>query len=72
MSVPVGIPANAGPPELARRHACSPRRLGGAVQQSDYRHQYMVSADGQRFLIVTVREGADSPITVILNWKPKP
>jgi hypothetical protein len=32
----------------------------------------MVSRDGQRFLIVTVGEGAIAPITVILNWKPAP
>jgi hypothetical protein len=33
---------------------------------------YMVSSTGQRFLISTVAEEATSPITVILNWKPKP
>ena len=32
-------------------------------------HQYIVSADGQRFLIDTVVEEAASPIVVILNWK---
>jgi len=42
------------------------------VQQADFRHQYMVSSDGQRFLVATVTEGATSPITVILNWKPRP
>jgi len=30
-----------------------------------------VSPDGQRFLIDTIIEEAPSPITVILNWKPK-
>ena len=34
-------------------------------------HQYIVSADGQRFLIDTVVEEAASPIVVILNWKPR-
>ena len=43
--------------------------LGGAVQQADYRHQYMVSPDGQRFLVATVKEEPNVPITVILNWK---
>jgi Tol biopolymer transport system component len=46
--------------------------LGGAVQQGDFRHQYVVSADGERFLVATVTEGADAPITVILNWTPRP
>ena len=34
---------------------------------------YMVSRDGQRFLMNTITEEAGtSPIIVILNWKPKP
>jgi hypothetical protein len=34
--------------------------------------QYAVSSDGQRFLINALIEDDDtSPITVILNWKPK-
>ena len=37
------------PPEVGAPVApCAPP-LGGAVQQADFRHQYMVSADGQRF-----------------------
>ena len=31
-----------------------------------------VVPDGQRFLMNTVTEEVTSPITVILNWKPKP
>jgi Tol biopolymer transport system component len=35
--------------------------------------QYVVSADGQQFLMNTLAEDVvKSPITVILNWKPKP
>ena len=30
------------------------------------------SPDGQRFLTSTVTEASISPITLILNWKPKP
>lgn len=34
------------------------------------RHQYDVSADGKRFLLTTVGEGAaNAPITVISNWR---
>ena len=36
------------------------------------RQQYVVSADGQRFLMDTIVTQAVSPITVILNWHPKP
>lgn len=45
-------------------------RVGGAVQGTA-RQQYAVSADGQRFLMNTVTDDDASPITVILNWKPK-
>ena len=34
------------------------------------RQQYVVAADGQRFLINTVEETATSPITLVLNWRP--
>ncbi len=36
-----------------------------------YARHYMVSQDGQRFLVHTVKE-VTLPITVVLNWKPKP
>jgi Tol biopolymer transport system component len=43
--------------------------IGGAVQGS-LRQNYMVSPDGQRFLMNTVvSEGPASPITLILNWR---
>jgi hypothetical protein len=45
-------------------------RLFG-IQGLNMRQQYMPSPDGQRFLVDTVTESVDSPITVILNWKPK-
>ncbi len=45
--------------------------LGGAVQQGEFRQQYMVSPDGQRFLVAAVTEVAQSPISVILNWSPR-
>src|SRR5262249_12327485 len=44
--------------------------VGGAVQ-GVYRPQYMVSPDGQRFLMSTITQEAVSPITVILNWSPE-
>ena len=44
--------------------------LAGVPQNGSGRH-YMVSRDGQRFLMDTLRE-VTIPITVVLNWKPKP
>jgi hypothetical protein len=41
----------------------------GAVAPTD-RHNYMVSPDGQRFLMNTVvGEGPAAPITLLLNWR---
>jgi dipeptidyl aminopeptidase/acylaminoacyl peptidase len=41
----------------------------GPVQA--FRQQYIVSADGQRFLMNSVIEEANTtPITIVLNWKP--
>jgi eukaryotic-like serine/threonine-protein kinase len=47
-------------------------RIGAPVLALDSQ-QYIVSSDGQRFLINTLVEEANtSAITLILNWKPKP
>ncbi len=72
MAVPIKVAMNGGAPEVGTPVTLFAPRLGGAVQQADYRHQYMVSSDGDRFLVATVTEQANSPITVILNWKPQP
>ena len=71
MAVSFRVASNAEAPELGTPVALFAPPLGGAVQQGDYRHQYMVSADGQQFLVAAVTEEANSPITVILNWKPR-
>jgi hypothetical protein len=72
MAVPIRVATNAAPPEVGTPVLLFAPPLGSAVQQADYRHQYMVSSDGQQFLVATVTEGANLPITVILNWKPRP
>jgi hypothetical protein len=47
--------------------------VGGAIAQGVSWQQYAVSADGQRFLMNTlVQEANASPMTLILNWRPKP
>ena len=72
MAVPIQVASDTGAPEVGTPVTLFAPPLGAAVQQADYRHQYMVSPDGQRFLVATVTEGATAPITVILNWKPRP
>jgi Tol biopolymer transport system component len=57
-NVEIGTPASL----FATRLAGEPRNDGG-------RH-YMVSDDGQRFLMDTLTE-VSIPITVVLNWKPQ-
>ena len=45
--------------------------FGGAHVSSPKQH-YAVSHDGQRFLmLISPEDATPSPITVILNWKPK-
>ena len=45
-------------------------RVNGTPRHAFGRH-YSVSGDGQRFLVDTLKE-ATLPVTVVLNWKPKP
>lgn len=41
----------------------------GVLTLTDFRNHYAVTADGQRFLINTTIEGADTtPITIVVNW----
>ena len=68
MAVPIGSLPTAGARSRRARSAV-PHAMGGAMPTSIDRQQYMVSSDGQRFLMNTVTEEAVSPITVILNWK---
>jgi len=43
----------------------------GAISGINVRQEYVVSPDGQRFLIDTSLQPL-SPIAVVLNWKPTP
>ncbi len=71
MAVPIRLPSNGQSVEADAPVPLFPTRVGGAVQGTN-KQQYVVSADGQRFLMNTVvTEAGASPLTVILNWKPK-
>jgi hypothetical protein len=72
MAVPIDMPAGSGTVEAGVPRALFATTIGSAVVLA-YRQQYLVSADGQSFVLNSyVTEGSASPITVILNWKPKP
>jgi eukaryotic-like serine/threonine-protein kinase len=71
-AVPIQFKAD-GQPEIGAAVRLFPTNVGGAIVQGVTRQQYDVSSDGQRFLMNTLIEETNvSPITLILNWKPKP
>jgi dipeptidyl aminopeptidase/acylaminoacyl peptidase len=71
MAVPIKISSDGKAIDAGAPRPLFGTHIGGAVS-GVYRPQYMVSADGQRFLMGTITEETFSPITVILNWKGKP
>ena len=71
MAVPVSRRTDGGLEPLAP-HALFRTKIGGAIQSAS-KAQYVVSADGSKFLMNTILDRpAASPITLILNWKPQP
>jgi Tol biopolymer transport system component len=72
MAVTIGTASNVNTMEVGTPVFLFTPPIGGAIQQGDFRPQYMVSANGQRFLVAAVKEGENSPIRVIANWKPRP
>ena len=69
MAVPIQLQSQADP-EIGTRSALftAPfRSLIGIDPQ-----QYIVSSDGQRFLINAAVDEIPAPLTVILNWRSKP
>jgi Tol biopolymer transport system component/transposase len=73
MAVPVRLMIDSRRVEVGAPAPLFATRIGGAAaSQTVLRQQYVVSADGQRFLMSTVPEVTSStPITVIMNWKPQ-
>ena len=71
MAVPSGVEAADHRFEAGTPTALFPAHPARAVEHIDG-PQYVVSADGQRFLVNTVAdEPAPPPISVIVNWQPK-
>jgi Tol biopolymer transport system component len=72
MAVPIHLVANTQTLEAGSPIPLFATRVGGALP-FPFRQQYVVSSDGQRFLMNTLADEAPSaPITVILNWKARP
>ena len=70
MAVPIQLDAQRNMVDVGTPVALFTTALAGIPQDDSGRH-YMVSRDGQRFLLDTLRE-VTIPITVVLNWKAKP
>ncbi len=73
MAVPMNLASGSSSGQTFEAGAPVPlfaTRIGGAVQGTA-RQQYVVSPNGQRFLMNTVTDEDASPITVVLNWKPR-
>jgi Tol biopolymer transport system component len=68
MAVPVDRP-NADTIDTGAPVPLFQTRLGDVLQPA-LAQQYVAAADGQRFLVSTVRQEPTSSINVILNWRP--
>ena len=72
MAVSVATASNGGL-DLGRPTLLFSARSNGVVARAGARHDYVVSPDGQRFLIDTVvTPSVIAPITLGLNWQPNP
>ena len=69
MAVPIRLDSKAMVVDAGAPVPLFATRVDSSVLSSDSQ-QYVISADGQRFLMNTVVEQAATPLTVILNWKP--
>src|SRR5438876_53656 len=72
MAVPIRLAPDGKTAEVDAPLPLFVTHIGGAVSQLVSRQNYVVSAADQRFLMNTIVDEAASPITLILNWKPKP
>jgi Tol biopolymer transport system component len=72
MAVPIRLSSNRETVELGTPAGLFATNVGSTAINTN-RQQYVVSPDGQSFVMNSVvGEATTSPITVILNWKPKP
>jgi len=70
MAVPIRLASDGKSVEPGTPLGLLATNIGSTVLLK-YRQQYLVSPDGQSFVMNSaVDEGSASPITVLLNWKP--
>jgi hypothetical protein len=69
MAVPIHLDPRGENAEVGTPAPLFLARLAG-TPRNDSARNYMVSSDGQRFLMDTLTE-VSIPITVVLNWKPQ-
>jgi Tol biopolymer transport system component len=70
-AVPIRFVSNGKTVELGTPLGLFTTNVGSGAMNTN-RQQYMVAPDGQSFVMNSVvGEASTSPITVILNWKPK-
>ena len=70
MAVSIRLDAGADTVDVGKPTPLFAARLAGQPRGDSARH-YMVSPDGERFLMDTLTEVA-LPLTIILNWQPRP
>jgi Tol biopolymer transport system component len=69
MAVSVEGPAQGGTPRLGAARRLFTPSIDGASQRGA-RHQYDVTPDGRRILVVTMLAQPQAPLSLILNWNP--
>ena len=73
MAAPVKLSLDGQSLETGTPAALFPIRIAGGPLPGVAKHQYAVSADGQRFLVnLAADDSTTTPITLIYNWRPKP
>jgi serine/threonine protein kinase len=72
MAVPIRLTADTETVRPEPPVALFTARVDRVLPVGGTRQQYVVSRDGNQFLMNTVAEEATSPITVIVNWKARP
>ena len=71
MAAPFRLGSNGQAVEPGTPASLFATRIPGGPLQAGFKQQYVVSPDGQRFLINSLMAATASPITLILNWKPR-
>jgi Tol biopolymer transport system component len=69
MEVPVSVTASGI--EVGNAEPLFRLSIGDPLE-SNMRVAYIAADDGKRFLVNTLMEASVAPITVLLNWKPRP